>query len=101
MSPREGITLTEPFAESLEEIRLSNTARYTATYILASSPFTTDSNTYGLYHADSIPDNVVTRVETPWTYVQLGPNTAALQMANTTGERGVLVSAAKEVRYSG
>lgn len=41
------------FNGQIDEVRISNIARYTAsTYTVPTAPFTTDSNTLGLYHLD-------------------------------------------------
>ncbi len=39
-------------AGELDEVRLSNTTRYTADFTPAASPFSTDANTLALYHFD-------------------------------------------------
>lgn len=43
-----------PFAGTIDEVRLSSVARYTAAYTPATTPFTTDVNTMGLWQYDAI-----------------------------------------------
>lgn len=47
-----------PSGQVIDEIRISNSARYTATYTPATSPFTSDGNTGVLYHLDVTPPTV-------------------------------------------
>jgi hypothetical protein len=45
-------TGAQVIAAGFDEFRVSNTARYTATFTPPSAPFTNDANTVGLYHFD-------------------------------------------------
>ena len=96
-----GTSLTNGFVGNIDEIRVSNTNRYTATYTPAVAAFTSDANTVGLWHCDALNQNTETVVQTPWTYVPAGPFTAELQIANTSGARGTVVGASKQTRYTG
>lgn len=93
-----GPSLTVPFVGSLEELRVSKTARNTAAYTPAATPFSTDANTIGLYHCDTINNNVVTAVKTPFCYA--AGATAQLQVQNSAA-RGNLLQAVRQTAYSG
>ena len=43
----------------LDEIRISNTARYTASFVAPSAAFTNDNNTWLLLHCDGANDGTV------------------------------------------
>jgi hypothetical protein len=45
-------TVYPSFRGWLDELRISNTVRYTSNFAVPTQPFTTDANTMGLYHFD-------------------------------------------------
>ena len=47
-----GDAVTEFFAGLLDEVRISNVARYSASFTPQTTPFVTDANTVALYHLD-------------------------------------------------
>jgi hypothetical protein len=49
---RQGPTTSVALDGSLDELRLSDSARYTGNFTPDAAPFTTDANTLGLYHFD-------------------------------------------------
>lgn len=54
---------TTPFDGKIDEVRLSNVARYAGAYTPATSPFTDDASTVGLWHADAAVDQEVIEIQ--------------------------------------
>lgn len=56
---------TQDMAGYIDEVRISNTARYTTNFTVPSSPFIDDANTVLLLHADGDTTDSVLTVQTP------------------------------------
>jgi hypothetical protein len=61
------------FAGSIDEVRLSSTARYTSAFTAPTVPFTSDANTVGLYHLDG---DAISSGSAPAAFVAAANNAA-------------------------
>ena len=85
---------------AIDEVRYSNSARYTTNYTAATVPFTSDGNTIGLYHLDGNPNDSTTAsptyslspssatAGTPLTITATGSNTSWVNGTTTFSVSG-------------
>ena len=91
------------FNGSIDEVRVSKTARYTSGFSPTTTQFTPDANTISLYHFNSSTTTGYTQTETfvktAFTLMPNTPKMVVINLINHQGNRGSLVNVSQQVKY--